>query len=102
MPTRDRSASVARRLSRMRRLHPLAILFPLNSYSRPPLLGRSIQIPRWVGLSILFVVGSIVDHFSDSVSVLDDGGVLVEQNDFTWGHMSVLIVGIVIVATLLL
>jgi len=48
-------------LSGKRRLHPLAIIFPLNSYSKPPLLGRSIRIPRWVGLSLLFVVGLIVD-----------------------------------------
>ena len=102
MPTRDGSASVARTLSGKRRLHPLAIIFPLNSYSRPPLLGRSIRIPRWVGLSILFAVGSIVDYFSDSVSMLDGGGVLVEQDNFTWVHMSVLLVGIVIVAILLL
>ena len=59
MPTRDGSASAARALSRKRRLHPLAIIFPLTSYSRPPLLGRSIRIPRWVWLSILFVVGLI-------------------------------------------
>ena len=102
MPTRDGSASVARTLSGKRRLHPLAIIFPLNSYSRPPLLVRSIRIPRWVGLSILFAVGSIVDYFSDSVSMLDGGGVLVEQDNFTWVHMSVLLVGIVIVAILLL
>jgi membrane protein YdbS with pleckstrin-like domain len=102
MPTRDGSASVARTLSRKRRLHPLAILFPLNSYSRPPLLGRSIRIPRGVGLSILFVVGLIVDFFSDSVSMLDDGGVLVESDEFTWGHLSVLIIALGILATFLL
>jgi uncharacterized membrane protein YdbT with pleckstrin-like domain len=102
MPARDASATVARTLSRKRRLHPLAIIFPLNSYSRPPLLGRSIRIPRWVGLSILFVVGLIVDYFSDSMSMLDDGGVLVEQDNVTWVHMSVLLVGIVIVTTVLL
>jgi putative membrane protein len=102
MPARDASATVARTLSEKRRLHPLAIIFPLNSYSRPPLLGRSIRIPRWVGLSILFVVGLIVDYFSDSMSMLDDGGVLVEQDNVTWVHMSVLLVGIVIVTTVLL
>jgi hypothetical protein len=102
MPTRDGSASVARTLRSKRRLHPLAILFPFSSYSRPPLLGRSIRIPRWVGLSILFVVGLIVDYFSDSMSMLDDGGVLVEQDNVTWVHMSVLLVGIVIVTTVLL
>jgi putative membrane protein len=102
MLTRDESAGVARTLRGKRRLHPLAILFPLSSYSSPPLLGRSIRIPRWVGLSILFVVGTIVDFFSGSLSVLDDGGVRVEEDDFTWVHTSVLIVGIVIVAALLL
>ena len=101
MPPRDGSTSVARRLSGKHRLHPLAILFPLNSYSRPPRLGRSIRIPRWVGLSILFVVILIVDYYSDSVSVLDDGGVIVQQDEFTSVHLSVLLVGIVIVATLL-
>ena len=102
MPVRDGSVIAARTLSRKRRLHPLAILFPLSSFSRPPLLGRSFRIPRWVVLAILFVVTRIVDYFSDSVSVLDDGGVLVEQDDFTLVHFSVLIVGIVIVAILLL
>src|SRR5215207_4032454 len=102
MPTRDGSASVARTLSGKRRLHPLAIIFPLNSYSRPPLLGRSIRIPKGVGLSILFVVGLIVDFFSDSVSMLDDGGVLVESDEFTWGHLSVLIIALGILATVLL
>src|SRR5215213_3586077 len=102
MPAGDGSARVARTLSRKRRLHPLAILFPLSSFSRPPLLGRSFRIPRWVVLAILFVVTRIVDYFSDSVSVLDDGGVLVEQHDFTLVHFSVLTVGIVIVAILLL
>jgi uncharacterized membrane protein YdbT with pleckstrin-like domain len=102
MPTPDGSANVARALSGKRRLHPLAILFPLNSYSRPPLLGRSIRIPRWVGLSILFVVGKIVDYFSDSVSLLDDGSVLAEHDDLTKGQTSVLIIGIVIAAAFLL
>ena len=102
MPTPDGSASAARALSRKRRLHPLAILFPFNSFSRPPRLGRSIRIPRWVWLSILFVVGLIVDYFSGDVSVLEDGAVLAEQDDVTWVHLSVLFVGIVIVAALLL
>ena len=102
MPTPDGSASAARALSRKRRLHPLAILFPFNSFSRPPRLGRRFQIPRWVWLSILFVVGLIVDYFSGDVSVLEDGAVLAEQDDVTWVHLSVLFVGIVIVAALLL
>ena len=101
MPTRDGSASVARTLRSKRRLHPLAILFPFSSYSRPPLLGRSIRIPRWVGLSILFVVGLIVDFYSVDVTVLDDGGVLVQNDEFTWGHLSVLVIGVGIVASLL-
>src|SRR5215207_5043170 len=102
MPTRDGSASVARTLSGKRRLHPLAIIFPLNSYSRPPLLGRSIRIPRWVGLSLLFVVGLIVDYFSADVTVQDDGSVLAQYDNFTWGHLSVLVIGIGAVATVLL
>jgi uncharacterized membrane protein YdbT with pleckstrin-like domain len=102
MLTRDGSASVARTLSGKRRLHPLAIIFPLNSYSRPPLLGRSIRIPRWVGLSLLFVVGLIVDSFSDSVSVLDDGGVLAQNDELTRGHLSVLIIVLGTLATYLL
>lgn len=89
-------------MSGKRRLHPLAILFPLNSYSRPPRLGRSIRIPRWVGLSILFVVILIVDYYSDSVSVQDDGGVLVQRDEFTWVDLSVLLIGIGTVATFLL
>src|SRR5215204_1358535 len=102
MPTRDGSASVARTLSGKRRLHPLAIIFPLNSYSRPPLLGRSIRIPRWVGLSILFLVGLIVDYYSADVTVLDDGAVLVQNDELTWGHLSILIVGLGTAATVLL
>src|SRR5919107_3452919 len=101
MPTRDGSASVARTLSRKRRLHPLAILFPVNSYSRPPLLGRSIRIPRWVGLSLLFVVGLIVDYYSADVTVLDEGAVLVQNDELTRGHASVLIIGLGILATFL-
>ena len=102
MPTPDGSASAARALSRKRRLHPLAIIFPFNSYSRPPLLGRSIRIPRWVWLSILFVVILIVDYFSDSLSVRDDGGILIQRDEFTWVDVSVLIIGIGAVATVLL
>src|SRR5215216_4968416 len=102
MPTRDGSASVARTLSGKRRLHPLAIIFPLNSYSKPPLLGRSIRIPRWVGLSLLFVVGAIVDYYSANVTVLDDGAVLVEHDELTRGQLSVLIIGLGTLATVLL
>jgi putative membrane protein len=102
MPTHDESASVARTLSRKRRLHPLAILFPFNSYSRPPLLGRSIRIPRWVGLSLLFVVGLIIDYYSADVTVLDDGAVLVQNDELTWGHLSVLIIGLGTLAAFLL
>jgi putative membrane protein len=102
MPTRDESASVARTLSAKRRLHPLAIVFPFNSYSRPPRLGGNLRIPRWVSLSILLVVARIVDIFSDSVSVQDDGGILVQHNEFTRVHLSVLIIGIGILAALLL
>src|SRR5215217_1926595 len=102
MPTHDGSASVARTLSGKQRLHPLAIIFPLNSYSRPPLLGRSIRIPRWVGLSLLFVVGLIVDFYSADVTVLDDGAVLVQNDELTWGHLSVLIIVLGTLATYLL
>src|SRR5215208_6538639 len=102
MRTPDGSVSVARTLSRKRRLHPLAILFPFNSYSRPPLLGRSIRIPRWVGLSLLFVVGLIVDYFSADVTVLEEGAVLVQNDELTWGHASVLIIGLGILVTFLL
>src|SRR5215211_8737834 len=102
MPTRDESASVARTLSAKRRLHPLAIVFPFNSYSRPPRLGGNFRIPRWVVLSLLLVVTRIVDLFSDSVSVLDDGDILVQHNEFTRVHLSVLIIGIGILAALLL
>src|SRR5215216_6651149 len=98
----DGSVSVARTLSRKRRLHPLAILFPFNSYSRPPLLGRSIRIPRWVGLSLLFVVGLIVDYFSADVTVLEEGAVLVQNDELTGGHASVLIIGLGILVTFLL
>jgi putative membrane protein len=101
MPTRDASAGVARTLSGKRRLHLLAILFPFTSYSRPPLLGRSIRIPRWIGLSLLFVVLLIVDYYSVAVSVQDDGSVLVWHDDFTWTHLSILIFGIGLVASFL-
>ena len=102
MPTPDGSTSVARTLSGKRRLHPLAILFPLNSYSRPPLLGRSIRIPRWLGLAILFVVSRIIDIYSVDLSVQDDGAVLAQYDDFTRVHLLVLIIGIGAVATFLL
>jgi putative membrane protein len=102
MPTRDGAASLARPLSKKRRLHPLAILFPLHSYSRPPLLGRSIRIPRWVVLSILFVVALIVDFYSVDVSIQDDGSVLAQHDDFTWVHLSVLVIALGTAATVLL
>jgi uncharacterized membrane protein YdbT with pleckstrin-like domain len=102
MPARNELAGVARTLSRKRRLHPLAILFPFSSYSRPPLLGRSIRIPKWGVLSTLFVVILIVDVFSDSVSVRDDGGVLIQHNEFTQAEVSLLIVAIGIAAIPLL
>jgi uncharacterized membrane protein YdbT with pleckstrin-like domain len=89
-------------LSRKCRLHPLAIIFPLNSYSRPPLLGRSIRVPRWVVLSLLFVVGLIVDYYSADVTVLDDGAVLVQSDEINWGHLSVLIIVLGTVAAFLL
>ena len=102
MPNRNGSARAARPLSGKRRLHPLAILFPLNSYSRPLRLGRSIRIPRWVGLSLLFVVILVVDYFSVSVTVQDDGAVLVHHDNFTWESWSVLIIAIGLVAALLI
>src|SRR5918997_1392710 len=101
MPARDESASVARTLSGKRRLHPLAIIFPLTSYSRPPRLGRSIRIPGWVGLSILSVVILIIDYFSDSVSLPDEGGILVQRDLTSSVDLSVLSIGIGTVATLL-
>jgi uncharacterized membrane protein YdbT with pleckstrin-like domain len=102
MPPHDGSASIARTLSGTRRLHPLAILFPLNSYSRPPLLGRSIRIPRWLGLAILFVVSRIIDFYSVDLSVQDDGAVLAQYDDITRVHLLVLIIGIGAVASFLL
>ena len=88
-------------MSGKRRLHPLAILFPLTSYSRPPRLGRSIRIPGWVGLSILSVVILIIDYFSDSVSVRDDGGILVQRDLTNSVDLSVLSLGLGTVATFL-
>jgi putative membrane protein len=44
----------------------------------------------------------IVDYFSDSVSVRDDGGILVQQDNLTSAQSSVLIAGIGIVAAVLL
>ena len=102
MPTHDGSARVARTLSGQRRLHPLAILFPFTGYSRPARLSRSIRFPRWLLLSILFVVLLIVDYYSVAVSVQDDGSVLVRYNDFTWVHLLALLIGLGIVAGFLL
>ena len=89
-------------MSGKRRLHPLAIVFPFTSYSRPPRLGRSLRIPRWLLLSILFVVLLIVDYFSDSLSVRDDGGIIFQRNEFTRTDLSVVTIGIGIVASFLL
>jgi putative membrane protein len=102
MPLRDGSAGVARTLSVKRRLHPLAILFPFTSYSRPPRLSRSFRIPKWVWLSILFMMGLIVDYFSESVSMRDDGGVLIQRAELGWADLSVLSIGIGAVAAVLL
>lgn len=101
MPTRDGSAIGARTLSGKRRLHPLAILFPLTSYSRPPRLGRGIRIPRWFIFSILFVAILIVDFYSVNVTVQDNGDILFRYSGFTFVHLLGLIIGIGIVAALL-
>ena len=101
MPARDRSARVARPLSAKRRLHPLAILFPFTSYSRPPLLGRSIRIPRWIVTAILFGVLLKVDYYSVNVSVRDDGAIIVQHDGFTGDRLLVLIIGIATVAAFL-
>ena len=85
----------------MRRLHPLAILFPLSSYSRPPRLGRSIRVPRWFIFSILFVAILIVDFYSVNVTVQDNGDVLFRYAGFTFVHLLGLIIGIGLVAALL-
>jgi uncharacterized membrane protein YdbT with pleckstrin-like domain len=102
MPAHDGSVRVARMLSGKHRLHPLAVFFPFSSYARPPRLGRTIRIPRWVVLSTLFVVALFVDVFSADVSVRDDGSVLVEQSNFTWVHASLLIIGLGALAAFLL
>ena len=101
MPTRDGAGRGARALSGKRRLHPLAILFPLSSYSRPPRLSRGIRIPRWLVLSILWVVALFVDIFSVDVEVADDGSVLVER-DVSRGDLALLIFGIGVVTAFLL
>jgi hypothetical protein len=93
MPTRDRSARGARTLSGKRRLHPLAILFPLSSYSRPPRLGQSLRLPRWVVVAILFVVILILDYFSVDVTVRDDGAVLYQNSNFTWETWGLVLLG---------
>ena len=90
MPDSDVAASGAGALSRKHRLHPLAIVFPFSSYSRPPLLGRAIRVPRWAVMSFLFVVVLIVDYFSTSVTVQDDGAILVRYPEFSWEALTAL------------
>jgi putative membrane protein len=102
MPDRDGSARADRTLSGKHRLHPLAILFPFTSYSRPPRLGRGIRIPRWVFFSLLFVVIRIVDYYSVSVTVQDDGAILVHHDNVTWETWTVLFLAIGIVAAVLI
>lgn len=87
-------------LSRKRRLHPLAILFPFSSYSRPPRLGRGIRIPRWVVFALLYVVILTIDIFSVDVTVADDGSVFIQRH-VSPRDVAVLIVAIAIVAAFL-
>lgn len=100
MPTRDGSVSGAQTLSGKRRLHPLAILFPFSSYSRPPRLGRSIRIPRWAVFSFLYVAILVIDFFSVDVTVADDGSVFFQRN-VSRGDVAVLTAAIAIVAAFL-
>ena len=48
------------------------------------------------------MVSLIIDFYSVDVSVQDDGSVLAQYDNFTWGHLSVLVIGIGAVATVLL
>ena len=101
MPPRDASAHAARTVSAKRGLHPLAILFPFSSYSRPPRLGRVIRVPRWFRLWILFVAILIVDYFSVGVTVQGDGSVMYQNSNFTWETWSVVFIALATVAALL-
>jgi putative membrane protein len=53
-----------------------------------------MRFPRWIGLAFLFGVIAIIDLSSDSVTMTDDGGVLIEPGEISSLALAALIVGL--------
>lgn len=98
MPAKRATPGAAAGLGRKRRLHPLAILNPFGGYSRPPRLGWRAPNLKPIALAVLAVVVLYVDAASDSVTVTDDGGVLIQRTELTWVDVLVLVAVFGIVA----
>ncbi len=97
MPAEGATSIAAAALGRKRRLHPLAIFNPFGGYSRPPRLGWRLPNFKAVALAVLVGVVLYLDAASDSVTVTDDGGILLQRTELTWvdGLVLVTVIGIV-------
>ncbi len=75
----------------------MAILNPFGGYSRPPRLGWRLPNLKAVALVVLAAVVLYLDAASDSVTVTEDGGILVQRTELTWvdGLVMVAVVGII-------
>ena len=100
MPARDRQTSAKEALRRKRRLHPLAIVMPFSSYSRPPRLASGKGVSGKSGLPILFAVLVVIDLFTNVVTVTSDGGILIHKADLSLQDMvgSGIVLGLLIIA----
>src|SRR5688572_26332339 len=94
MPAKRPARGAAAALGRKRRLHPLAILNPFGGYSRPPRLGWRLPNLKAAAYAILVAVVLYVDAASDSVTVTDDGGLLIQRTELTWVDGLVLVAGL--------
>lgn len=91
MPTKKESAGAAAALARKRRLHPLAIFNPFGGYSRPPRLGWRVPNLKAVSLAALVAVVLVIDYQSDSVSVTEEGGLIIQRSEVTWTDLLILL-----------
>jgi putative membrane protein len=94
MPDKRTAPGAAAALGRKRRLHPLAILNPFGGYVRPPRLGWRAPNLKPIALAILGVAILWIDYASDSVTVTDDGGILIQRTELTWVDGLVLVAGL--------
>jgi uncharacterized membrane protein YdbT with pleckstrin-like domain len=101
MPAKTAQKNAAATLGRKRRLHPLAIFNPFGGYTRPPRLGWRVPNLKPVALALLVAGVLVVDYVSDSVTVTDEGEVLLQREGITRVDAVILITLIGVVAALL-